>query len=108
MTNRIKILIVLFSFLLSAPALAEPPKVELYLTQYSGRDCLDRARAALRASGFIVTSGTYQGEDSVGAQGQYKGVVSCFTEVSGAVVFVVAGPSYEEAKRLAIKLQANF
>lgn len=94
--------------LISSQAMAEAPKLELYLVQYDGINCLKRAEYSLKESGFKLSSGTYKGEDRVGVNGNYKGAVTCSTEAPTSVVFTVAGDEYPKAKELARKLQYNF
>jgi len=101
---------ILFGLLFSAATVvnAAAPKVEFFLTKYDGRNCLARAKIALQASGFKMSNGTYQGEDRVGITGNFKGAVGCSTEVPTSVVFVVSGPDYNTAKKLARKMKASF
>lgn len=89
-------------------ATTEAPKIELYLVQYDGVNCLKRAEYSLKESGFTLSSGTYKAEDRVGIHGNYKGAVTCSSEAPTAVVFTVAGNEYSKARELARKLQYNF
>lgn len=102
------LLSILLFILLSNAAIAAPPKLEFYLTKYNGYDCLGRAVSALRQAGFRIKRGTYQSEDRVGVKGKFKGAVGCSSEVPTAVVFVVSGPYYKTARRLARQIQGNF
>ncbi len=95
-------------FLAASAIVAEPPKVEFFLTRYDSKDCLNRAVKALGAAGFTLKKGTYQGEDRVGIQGEYTGAVGCSTEVPNAVVFVVSGPNYQQVKYMAQSIQSAF
>jgi hypothetical protein len=94
--------------LISSQAMAEAPKVEFFLTQYDGVNCLSRAENSLKQSGFEMTNGKYKGEDRVGVYGNYKGAIGCSTEIPTAVVFVVTGDEYNKIKDMARKLQYNF
>lgn len=98
----------LFLVLISSAAFAKPPMVEFFLTVYNGKNCIERAEYALKKSGFKSKGGTFSGEDRVGFQNDYKGAVGCSSEALTSVVFVVAGPSYPKAKKLARLLQKNF
>ena len=109
--NKLKytiFLTIFFFAFLSSAAMATPPKIEFFLVKYDGYDCLNRAKTALIKSGFKIKSGTYKGEDRVGVNGQFKGAVGCSTEVPTAVVFVVSGPNYKTAHKLARRMQKNF
>lgn len=100
----------LVSLLTLSPIFAHAvaPQIEFYLTQYDGKNCLERAGTALKASGFRLKSGTYVSEDRVGVYGEYKGAVGCSSEVENSVVFVVSGPDYGTASDLARAMQRNF
>ena len=108
--KRIKFFSILLLFICacSSAALAKPPMVEFFFVKYDGIEGLKRAEAAIKATGFKLIQGTYQGEDRVGIRGDYTAAIGCSTEYPTAVVFVVAGPNYDEAKRLARELQRRF
>ena len=102
------IVAILLLLVLPVSVMAAAPKVEYFLGQYEGKGCLDQAKTALIETGFTIKKGTYESEDSVGVQGNYKGVVGCSTDIQGLVLLIVSGPDYKTANRLASKLLSYF
>jgi len=117
------------SSFLSFAAHAAPPTMEIYYHVYNGTDCSERADKALAAAGFEGKKGTFAQMDHVGAKGDYKGVVSCLNNKNNAaisakdaafhfvqadgqtinlVIFIVSGPAYKEANKLATEVKKSF
>jgi hypothetical protein len=125
-------LIVLLTILFISGSLqAAAPTVELYYYVYDGNDSGERANNALKNAGFEITKGTFEQMDHVGVIGEYKGVITCLNnenntswsvaskdarfmflqkpgEKINLIIFIVAGPSYKEANRLALELKKFF
>lgn len=98
---------VLATFLLvSTSALAKAPYLELYTIPYnaSKQQCKRDSIDALKRANFKLASGTYQGEDTVGTKGDYKGVVSCLNIDVGRVIIIVTGKHYKTSRQYAIQL----
>ncbi|OQW86747.1 MAG: hypothetical protein BWK78_09695 [Thiotrichaceae bacterium IS1] len=70
--------------------------------------CLIRAADAMKAVSFKRSGATDSETEVVGFKGEYKGVIACLGEGSEIAVFIVAGPNYEQAKTLALKMKNNF
>lgn len=98
----------LFSvLLLSMPAYAEPPYLEMYYIDSPEEHCLERAEASLTETGFKMKKGTWEGYDRVGSMGDYKAAVSC-VQPKNVVAIVVAGPVYKTVNEHALAIRENF
>ncbi|OQW91373.1 MAG: hypothetical protein BWK79_17025 [Beggiatoa sp. IS2] len=75
-----------------------------YQWTMSSDACPERGLDTLRKSGFKVLDK----KERVGMKEGYKGIVACVGEGSDIAVFIVAGPDYERAKSLALKMKDNF
>ncbi|MFH0974953.1 MAG: hypothetical protein V1874_04130 [Spirochaetota bacterium] len=107
------------------------PYVELYYWVYNGKDSGERADQALKKAGFTPVAGTFQQMDHVGTYKDYTGVVVCLNNENNAslstatkearfmfmqkpgeninlIIFIVSGPNYKEANRLALELKKSF
>jgi hypothetical protein len=85
---------------------ADSPFID-YQWKVSPDACLERADSALTATGFNPSGSTGEHE-VVGIKGNYKGVIACIGRGSEIAVFMVAGPNYEQARKLAMKMKENF
>ena len=97
-------------FLMTTTSIAQaaaPPFVD-YQWKYSPDACLVRATAALKIAGFKQSSATDHNAEIVGAKGEYKGIIACVGEAADVAVFIVAGPNYEQARKLSVKMKENF
>lgn len=92
--------------LYSSVAAAQAPYLELYTLPYnaSKQQCKRDSINALKEANFKLASGTYQGEDTVGTKGDYKGVVSCLNIDVGRVIVIVTGKHYKTSRQYAIQL----
>jgi hypothetical protein len=107
------------------------PYVELYYWVYNGKDSGERADQALKKAGFTLVAGTFQQMDHVGTYKDYTGVVVSLNNENNAslstatkearfmfmqkpgeninlIIFIVSGPNYKEANRLALELKKSF
>lgn len=100
--------IILGLLALSLTLQAKAPLMEFFLSYYEGGNCLVRAQSALKSAGFTLGKSTFASEDVTGTKGEFKGAVGCSSEVPNSVVFIVAGNSYQEAKKLAMQIQDSF
>jgi len=68
---------------------------------------LEHADETMTATGFNLSGSTGKHE-VVGTKGNYKGVIACIGRRSEIVVFTVAGPNYEQARKLAMQMKEIF
>ena len=98
--------LIAMTVLVANAAYATPPLVD-YQWKISSDACLDNAKRVLREAGFKRGDSTGKSE-VVGQKGEYKGVVACIGEGSEMAVFIVAGPNYSQAQKLAKEMKGNF
>lgn len=101
-----KLALVSMTFLAASVTYASPPFVD-YQWKISSDACLENAKRVLREAGFKRSDSTGTHE-VVGMKGEYKGIVACVGEASDVAVFIVAGPSYPQAQKLAMEMKGNF
>lgn len=89
-----------------AAANAKAPFIDYDWAVLSAADnelCLYSASLALEDSGFKVANSDSEAE-RVGRKGDYKAVIACLPDT---ILFIVSGPSYQQAKSLNAQLKAG-
>jgi hypothetical protein len=102
-----KLALVSMTFLAATGVVSASPPFVDYQWKISSDDCLGNAKRVLREAGFKRGDSTGTSE-VVGLKGEYKGIVACIGEGSDVAVFIVAGPSYPQAQKLAKEMKRNF
>lgn len=108
--TQLKLLSSLVLFLMTGVVYAKPPFID-YQWKFSPDACFIRANDAMVTAGFKTKATTEEPDgvnEVVGVKDDYKGVVACVGEGSEIAIFIVSGPNYEQARKLALKLKANF
>jgi len=85
---------------------ASPPFID-YQWKVVLDACFKRATTTLTALGF-KPSGATGSSEIVGSKGDYKAVIACIGEAADIAVFMVAGPNYKEANKLALQMKKRF
>jgi hypothetical protein len=107
MKYPIKLALVSLTFLAATGVVSASPPFVDYQWKISSDACLENAKRVLREAGFKRSDSTGTSE-VVGLKGEYKGIVACIGEGSEIAVFIVAGPSYPPARKLAMEMKGNF